>query len=56
MNAKVVTSVVATMAVGFFAFFNNLPQRLVKTKSKTVKSQRTTPLKRAEDESFDLFI
>ena len=56
MNTKVVTSVVATVAVGFFAFFNNVPQRIVKAKPKIVKSKRTTPLHRAEDESYDLFI
>lgn len=56
MNTKVVTSVMATMAVGVLAFFNNMPQRIVNAKTKIVKSKRTTPLHRAEDDSFDLFI
>ncbi|MEL7147243.1 MAG: hypothetical protein AAFO69_12795 [Bacteroidota bacterium] len=57
MNTKVVTSVVATMTLGVFAFFNNLPQKVIRSsQAKIVKSKRTTPLKRAEDDSFDLFI
>ncbi len=56
MKTKIVTSVIATAAVGFFAFFSNVPKKVVKNKSKTFKNRRTAPLDPFNDESNDLFI
>ncbi|MEL6559175.1 MAG: hypothetical protein AAFQ94_13380 [Bacteroidota bacterium] len=56
MNTKVITSVIATTAVGLFAFFSSSPKKIVKSKAKTYKNKRTTPLDDANDDSYDLFI
>lgn len=56
MNTKVVTSVIATAAVGLLAFFNNAPKKIVKNKVKIQKNKRTTPLNDTNDDSYNLFI
>lgn len=56
MNAKVITSVIATTAVGLLAFFNSTPKKVVKNKAKINKNKRTIPLEDANDDSYNLFI
>jgi len=56
MKTKVLTSVLATVALGAVAFFNNTPKKFIKSKVKTYKSKRTIPLNDNQDDSFDLFI
>lgn len=56
MNTKIFTSVIATVAVGFFAFFNTVPKKIVKSKAKTFKNRRTTPIHNLNDDSQNLFI
>ncbi len=56
MKNTVITSILATFVLSFFAFFNNVPKNLIKNKMKLTKNKRTKPIIEFNDDNSDWFI